>query len=105
MADYARRPQKEVERIDLLYVCCRTRAKFVAWCREEGVPAEGDHIVWVKDTSVLLGQSEMHYHALMSSPDWQELAAACYARGGRWVLGTEINAWSARVRAAKEASR
>jgi len=90
------------ERIDRLFVCCRTRKQFVAWCRDQGVPTEGAHIHWVKDVAALTGCSEMHYHALMSSPDWQELAAACYSRGGRWVLGSEINLWSERVRAMAE---
>jgi len=92
-------PRPEPERIERLFVCCRTRKHFTAWCRDQGVPPEGDHILWVNDLSVLAGHSGMHYHALMSSPDWQELAAGCYAAGGRWALGSEINLWAKRVRA------
>lgn len=92
--DAARQPA----RIDRLFVCCRDRKQYAAWCRELGVPETGEHILWVNDPSVLAGHSGMDYHALMASPDWQELAAACYAQGGRWALGSEINLWSERVR-------
>jgi hypothetical protein len=98
MADMWGAFRRSPERIDRLFVCCRTRNQYLAWCREKGVPAEGDHVRWVKDVTAVTGCSEMHYHALVNSPDWQELAAACFARGGRWALGDEIVLWSERVR-------
>lgn len=92
--DAARQPV----RIDRLFVCCRNRKHYAAWCREQGVPEQGEHVLWVNDLTVLTGHSGMDYHALMASPDWQELAAGCYAQGGRWALGSEIRLWSERVR-------
>lgn len=90
--------RRDVARIDRLFVCSRSRNHYTAWCREQDVPEEGDHILWVKDLATLTGHRDMDYHALMASQDWQEPAAACYAQGGRWALGDEIRLWSERVR-------
>lgn len=93
-----RLPPRPPKHIDRLFVCCRDRKRYTAWCRDQGVPEHGEHILWVNEVAVLTGHSAMDYHALMASPDWQELAAACYAQGGRWALSDEIRQWAERVR-------
>lgn len=90
--------RREPKHIDRLFVCCRDRKQYTDWCADQGVPEQGEHILWVTTTTALAGHSDMDYHALMASDDWQELAAACYAQGGRWALGDEIRRWAERVR-------